>query len=211
MKKSWNRILDNTDREKYTEPIARMFKVLPEMMNRKIGTANVQQAFTIEAVTEFSDEDSNILCVGSFEDSSCEYLIKEGKKITAIDPVLNMDLHEYAANRDKGSFNIVFSCSVIEHTTDDMEFMQDIIDMLALGGVAVLTCDFKNDWVVGQRVPYTSNRFYTESDLLGRFKNLLEANDCHYVGTPQWNNQKYEFAWEGIPYDFATIVFKKGI
>lgn len=205
MKKSWNRILDNTDREEYQPLIEKMFSALPDMMARKIGTANVQQAFTVEAVTALT-EGKDILCVGSFEDTACEYLRIQGMNVEGIDPVLNTSLHEFQATE---LYDTIFACSVIEHTTDDMQFMAEIIQLLRPGGVGILTCDFKNDWKAGQRVPYTSNRFYTEKDLLGRFKDLLESSGCKYIDTPQWSNQKYEFAWEGIPYDFATLVFRK--
>lgn len=206
MKKFWNRILDNWDREQYKPLIEDMFFKMPDMMARKIGTANVQQAFTISAVNTFSDSRADILCVGSYEDTAYEYLLKQGKKVEGIDPVLNTDLHNFKATK---LYDTVFACSVIEHVDDDMQFIEDMVKLLRLYGVGILTCDFKNDYKRGQRVPFTSKRFYREKDLLGRFKELLERNGCKYVDTPQWSTQKYEFAWEGIPYDFATMVFRK--
>jgi SAM-dependent methyltransferase len=209
MKKSWNRILDNNDRNDYAELIGDMFSLMPQEMNRKIGMANVQQSFTIKAVKDFYEDNDKVLCVGAYEDTSYEYLSRRGMRIVAIDPVLNVNLHTFATSSEPSSYNIIFSCSVIEHTHDDMEFIRDIINLLRPGGIGILTCDFKNNWKQGDRVPFTSNRFYTEQDLQGRFKDLLEEHKCHYVDTPRWSNQKYEFEWEGIRYDFATMVFRK--
>lgn len=210
--KSWNRVLTNEDREFYTGIITCMFREVPDVMARKIGTANVQQAFIIDAVQHFGHKNTNILCVGAFEDTAYLYLDKRGFNVYGIDPAINFDLHRFLDTEHCDDYySIIFSCSVIEHVKNDEEFLLDIIHLMNTGSVAILTCDFKNDYKKGDRVPFTSRRFYTKHDLGTRFLKILNDNNCHLVDKPQWDSQPYDFAWENIPYDFATLVFRKGV
>lgn len=202
-----NKLLTNEDRKYYEPLIQDMFKVCPEMMARKIKEANCQQAFIVQAVLDHIEnyENPSILCVGSFEDTACEYLKRKGIKITAIDPLENMDLHTFR-KQTKETFDIIFSTSVIEHVKNDEEFISDMCLLLKLGGVCVLTCDFKDGWKSGDPVHPLDCRFYTEEDLNVRLHNIIKKYGYSLVGEPNWKG-KPDFFFDGFAYNFATLTF----
>jgi SAM-dependent methyltransferase len=206
-----NRLLDNDDREYYKPTIRKMFELIPEMMGRKIPAANCQQAFAIDMVEQELNKKEfwRILCVGCREDTAYEYLTKLGYFITGIDPEVNCDLHTFYEQTDD-VFDVIFSVSVIEHVKDDEEFIDEICKLLKPGGLAILTCDFKNDYKKGDPLIYPDFRFYTEVDLGNRLRTIIENNNCTYVGTPNWYG-KPDFQLDGFNYSFATIMFRKSI
>jgi SAM-dependent methyltransferase len=169
----YNCVLDDAQRERYAATIRRMKELVPEMMAKKIERANVQQAFVKETVERFAKEYTRptLLCVGSFEDTACESLKKLGREIDAIDPVVNYDLETFSRldTTVRGGYDVIFSTSVIEHVPDDEGFLQTILELLAPGGVAVLTMDYKDGWRPGDPKPAVDRRLYTREDLLGRF------------------------------------------
>ena len=65
-----------------------------------------------------------------------------------------MSLDDYVKlpTTEKGSFDVVFSTSVLEHVKGDGLFMRQIADLLARFGVGVVTCDFKEGFQVGDPV-----------------------------------------------------------
>jgi hypothetical protein len=207
----YNRLLSDTDRERYKKLIDSMFLLCPEMMSRKIPLANVQQAFTLEAVGEFIKEGlgSSILCVGSFEDTAAECLTKNGIMLTKIDPLINMDLHTFIESdiRNNLLFGIIFSTSVIEHVEDDNQFLKDICSILEPNGVCILTCDFNNSYKPGDKLPYSDVRFYTKKDFT-RMKKILKEYNCGLLDKPNWEGEP-EFTHDGCTYSFGTFVFRK--
>jgi len=204
-----NKLLTGSNRSKYSAVIDDMFATVPEMMSRKIKEANVQQAFVIDTVTDFHpNKDERILCVGHYDDTAYEFLVKYGYRVTGIDPEINYSLHSFKEVTDK-KYKTIFSTSVIEHVEDDDEFIRDICELLAPGGVAVLTCDFNDNYKDGDDVPLTVVRQYTKYDLEVRIPKTLSEYGCSIVGKQEYDGE-YDFEHSGHVYTFATLVFKKG-
>ena len=133
-----------------------------------------------------------------------------GFVVEEIDPVLNYYLQEYFTKPStiKNSYDIIFSTSVIEHDPDDESFIKCIAELLAPGGVAVITCDYKDGWKVGEPKPEGNARFYTQHDLRDRLLPLM--SNCQLVDEPQWDCHNPDFNYLGkYQYTFATFVVKK--
>jgi len=209
---SLNRILDNKARELYKPSIDIIKELLPKTMSKKIAEANVQQAFVFDTVYSYLSNYLNpkLLCVGSYEDTASMGLIKMGFKVEEIDPTLNYYLQEYFTKPStlKNSYDIIFSTSVIEHDPDDESFIKCIADLLAPGGVAVVTCDYKDGWKPSEPKPEVDARLYTQHDL--RYRLLPLMSNCHLVDEPQWDCPNPDFNYLGkYQYTFATLVVKK--
>ena len=153
-----NRVLSDSDVKQFSDIINNMYKVLPEMMKRKIPGSEVQAAFAIDYLIN-RHKDKKILCVGSYEDVACAYLKVKGIKMIEIDPVINSDLHTFKESTKK-KFDIIFSVSVIEHVEDDEQFIKDICQLMNVGGIGLLTMDFLDNQPV---IKYTDlvNQFLT--------------------------------------------------
>ncbi|MBK8610796.1 MAG: methyltransferase domain-containing protein [Chitinophagaceae bacterium] len=207
-----NRILDNTARELYRPAIEKLVKLVPVTMAKKIAEANVQQAFVFDTVMRFMPQysDPKLLCVGSYEDTASMGLTKMGYVVEEIDPMLNYYLQEYYTKPSvkKNSYDIIFSTSVIEHDPDDESFIKCIEGLLAPGGVAVITCDYKDGWKPGDLKPEVDARFYTQDDLRSRLLNLMPS--CRLVDEPQWDCEFPDFRYQDkYQYTFATFVVQK--
>ncbi|MEX6687369.1 hypothetical protein QTN47_07680 [Danxiaibacter flavus] len=207
-----NRILDNKARQLYSPAIDALTNLVPLTMAKKIAEANVQQAFVFDTVYRFIQEYSSpkILCVGSYEDTAAMSLKRMGYKIEDIDPVLNYFLQEYYTKPTTihQSYDIVFSTSVIEHDPDDESFIDCINGLLKPGGVAVITCDYKDQWKPGDLKPEVDARLYTQKDLKERLLPLMTG--CELVGEPQWDCPNPDFNYLGkYQYTFATFVVRK--
>jgi len=206
--KSSNRILTDVDREELEPVIAEMQRLCPDVMARKIPDANVQQAFVLNEVQkEYKNGKFFTLSVGCFEDTAYEYLKAKETGVVGIDPEKNFDLHTYIGKTNK-LYDIVFATSVLEHVEDDEQFLDDMCSLMKVGGLGILTMDFKNDYKAGDPVPYTDVRFYTRHDLEVRLKAVLDKNDCEFVDEPDWTG-KDRFVYQGHNYSFATFVFRK--
>ena len=209
---SLNRILDNSARKLYRPAIEKLTELVPLTMAKKIAEANVQQAFVFDTVQRFIPKYSSpkILCVGSYEDTAAMSLKKMGYTIEDIDPVLNYYLQEYFSKPTTvhNSYDIIFSTSVIEHDPDDESFVQCINELLAPGGVAVITCDYKDQWRPGDPKPEVDARLYTQNDLRNRLLPFLK--DCELVDIPDWECANPDFNYLGkYQYTFATLVVRK--
>jgi len=207
---SLNRILTDYDRKQFEPLIKIMFELCPETMSRKISQANVQQAFALDYILKLSAfrDDLKMLCVGSFEDTASETLVKMGYDVVNIDPAINMNLATFRKSTDE-KFDIIFSVSVIEHVVNDGEFIDDICNLLDESGIAILTCDFKDDYKVGEPLPATDVRFYTKEDLIIRLPKVLKRNKCSLFDEPYLDDPP-DFLYQGHIYSFATFVFRKG-
>ncbi|WP_377476795.1 MAG: class I SAM-dependent methyltransferase [Microcoleus anatoxicus] len=208
---SFNRILDDAARSQYQPIIDRLFALVPEMMVRKIPAANIQQAFILDTVQKFASQfvTPKILCVGSYEDSAAAALKQIGYHLEEIDPAINCDLNVYFQKPStiKGSYDIIFSTSVIEHVENDELFTIQIAELLAPGGVAILTCDYNDQYKPGDRIPGVDFRLYTQKDFKQRLLPLLK--NCVLPDVPQWDCPNPDFIYEGCRYTFATFVFQK--
>jgi len=209
--KTYNRILDDVARKQYKSSIDQLFDLLPEMMARKIPEANIQQAFVLDTVGEFVRhyESPKILCIGSYDDTAFVALREFGHRMDEIDPILNYDLNTFMEkpSTKKGSYDIIFSTSVIEHVKDDELFITQIGELLSPGGVAILTCDYNDQYKSGDQIPPEDYRFYTQRDLSERLMRLLP--DCSLVDKPDWECPHPDFTYAGCNYTFATLTFRK--
>lgn len=203
-----NILLNDPERETYKDAIAELSRLCPETILRKIPKANVQQAFVFDMVKKLCFKNDDILCVGSYEDTACESLKAIGYRVTDIDPAINCSLDEYFISTFR-KFDVIFSTSVMEHVGDDEIFIDQICKLLKLGGHAVITCDFNNDYIRGGAKPSEDMRLYTKHDLLGRLNNILIKNGCSLIGDINYD-AKPDFQYSGHTYSFATYVFRKG-
>lgn len=201
-----NRLLTNSDRIELKPVIEEMFSEIPETMSRKIPEANVQQACFVQYALDLKTIDIDVLCVGSYEDTACEFLKKRKLfKLTEIDPNVNgMDLHSfYIKNIDK-AFDLIFSISVIEHVKDDIGFIKEICKLLKTGGIAYLTFDFG----YLSTKSHFAERFYTEERLINTIVPELEKNNCKLVSDIYWTGEP-NFFYQGYLYSLGTLVFEK--
>jgi SAM-dependent methyltransferase len=207
----YNKVLTDVERDQLCPAMAVMRQNCPEMYARKIAQSMVQFAYayqtTVDLMPKLFDRSPFVLSAGSHEDIATEAMKHENIAVVGIDPVLNCDLHTFRL-RTYEKFDAVVSASVLEHTENDEEFLADSCDLLLPGGIGVFTMDFKNDWTPGQRLPTTSNRFYTAADLTERLPRVLAERNCALVGTSDYSAIDH-FQWEGINYSFATFIFRK--
>ncbi|HVX51810.1 MAG TPA: methyltransferase domain-containing protein [Chitinophagaceae bacterium] len=206
-----NRILDNDARTIYKPAIEKLREFAPATVSKKIEEANVQQAFVLDTVMRFLPFYNNpkLLCVGSYEDTASMSIIKLGYAVEEIDPMLNYYLQEYFTKptTEKESYDIIFSTSVIEHDPDDESFAKCIAGLLAPGGVAIITCDYKDGWRPRDQKPAVDARLYTREDLTSRLLSYMPG--CKLVDEPRWDCPNPDFVFEDCNYTFATFVVKK--
>lgn len=207
----FNRILNDQARGQYEKVIQLLCQLCPDEMSRKIPEANIQQAFTFETVRNLSRRFSNprILSVGCYEDTAYMSLLKLGIPADGIDPVLNYDLTTFLSKPGvmENKYDIIFSTSVIEHVEDDNRFVAEIAELLNPGGFAVLTCDYKQDYKPGDKIPRVDFRFYTKQDLDQRLPSNMK--DMSVYGTADWDCPQPDFWFENINYTFAGFVAQK--
>ncbi|HTX19408.1 MAG TPA: hypothetical protein VMG34_12205 [Bacteroidota bacterium] len=209
---SLNRILDDPARTLYAPAVQKLTELVPITMARKIPRANVQQAFVFDTICRLAPgfPQPKLLCVGSYQDTASMGLRKMGYAVDEIDPMINYSLQEFCTRPGTlmGSYDIVFSTSVIEHDPDDESFARCVSDLLAPGGIAVMTCDFKEGWKKGDPKPDPDVRLYTERDLRDRLLPIMK--DCSPVDQPHWECENPDFVYLGIyRYTFATLVVRK--
>lgn len=207
-----NRILDNSARDLYKPAENKLIELAPLTMGKKIAEANVQQAFVFDTVIRFTKEFNapKILCVGSYEDTAAMGLKCLGFNLEEVDPVINYYLQEYFTKPTtiKASYDIIFSTSVIEHDPNDESFIKCIGELLAPNGVAVITCDYNDQWKPGLPKPDVDARFYTQEDLKTRLLSIIP--DCELVDEPQWECPNPDFNYLGkYQYTFASFVIRK--
>ncbi|MEO7045230.1 MAG: hypothetical protein ABI091_07950, partial [Ferruginibacter sp.] len=130
--------------------------------------------------------------------------------VDEVDPMINYFLQEFYTKptTKKSFYNIVFSTSVIEHDPHDQSFIECIEGLLSPGGIAVITCDYKDGWKPGDLKPDVDARFYTKEDLQKRLLSYLKNSVL--LDEPDWNCTNPDFLFEGkYQYTFATFCFRK--
>lgn len=207
-----NRILNDQARAVYAPAIQHLFQVAPRTMAKKIAEANVQQGFVFDTVSRYLPNYPNakLLCVGSYEDTASMALTRMGYNVEEIDPMINYYLQEYVHKPSvmPGTYDIVFSTSVIEHDPNDASFVEAVTHLLKPGGVAVITMDFLDGWKPGDLKPEVDARLYTKQDLTERL--LQHMPGCTLVDTPQWDIAQPDFTFLGkYRYSFASFVVQK--
>jgi hypothetical protein len=204
MARKYNRLLTNVDRHNYEPLIREMTEACPDIMARKIPEANVQQAWVLDMVRRTRSK--SMLCVGCFEDTAYHTLEVHGWDVEGIDSALDMSLAGYR-KRVGAQFPCVFATSVIEHVSNDDQFIRDLCDSLEHGGTCILTADFKEGWRKGQPVPATNQRFYTSADI-ARIGKILTEKGCYFVDKPDTSGAP-DFHYQGHDYSFIGLIFKK--
>lgn len=206
-----NKVLNDHSRAAYQPVIQEMWTATPALMERKIAEANVQQAFVLDAVRRLATryDSPRILSVGAFEDTAFEGLRASGYRVTGIDPMTDLSLTDFYLSETTAlsSFEIVFSTSVIEHVEDDVTFVRQCADLLRPGGVLVLTADFKDSYVDGDPKPSVDFRLYTSRMFRERLMGVLP--DCRLYNEGLWEGSTPDFTFEGVDYNFATLVIEK--
>ena len=210
--KIFNRILDSSARKQYSKTVEELAQLAPDFIARKIPEANVQQAFVLDTVRKFVSQIFNpkIVCIGSFEDTAAISLKKLNYQIEEVDPIINYDLSTFFHKQStiQESYNIIFSTSVLEHIENDELFINQIVRLLALGGIAILTFDYNDQYQLGDEIPNENYRLYTQKDLNDRIFPLLKG--CCLVDEPQWDCPNPDFVYAGkYRYTFSTLVFQK--
>ncbi len=208
----FNRILNNQARQLYAPAINKLNEFAPATMAKKISEANVQQAFIFDTVYRHLKNYSNpqLLCIGSYEDTASMSLQKLGCAVEEIDPMINYFLQDYITKPTtlKNHYDIVFSTSVIEHDPDDKSFLECVEQLLAPGGLAVITCDYKDGWIPGQPKPEVDARFYTKKDMEQRMLSYMPQ--CELVDKGEWDCPNPDFYYLGkYNYTFATFTVRK--
>jgi hypothetical protein len=208
----YNRLLGDEARRLYAPAEAKLEQLVPKTFARKLPAANVQQAFMFDTVYRHlaSYESPRLLCVGSFEDTACMALVKLGIAVDEIDPVFNYTLQEFVTKPDtkRGTYDIVFSTSVIEHDPDDRSFVECVSTLLAPGGLFVMTCDYRDGWRLGDPKPGVDARLYTRADLERRL--LAHMKDCEIVDPgDNWTRPSSDAFAEKFAYSFATFCVRK--
>ena len=207
----FNRILDNSARKQYEKVISLLFELCPDEMSRKIPEANIQQAFVFETVRNLASKFTNpkILSVGCYEDTAFLGLKKLGFDVEGIDPVLNYDLSTFMTKPGipDTKYDIIFSTSVIEHVFNDDKFVNEISQLLRETGFAIFTCDYKQDYKKGDKIPSVDFRFYTKNDLEHRLVGNMPG--CSIWGSKNWDGPAPDFWFEGLNYTFASLVVRK--
>ena len=97
-KRGFNKILDDRSRTAYQTALADLELYAPDILARKIERANIQQAFALDTVEQFSAglTEPRILAIGSFEDTAVAVLRAKGFRIQEVDPNVNgLDLEVF--------------------------------------------------------------------------------------------------------------------
>jgi SAM-dependent methyltransferase len=215
-----NKVLYCDNKEEFAEAFALMRRYSYALMRRKPERSLIQSAAMLQHVLEYGSPNYDILAIGSYEDIVFETLAKMGWSVLGTDPFNNVGrsvvglgddvdgtLESYATKHPEAQFRLVFANSVIEHVADDLAFFTCLVDLVAPGGVGLLTCDFKEGWVHGDRIPSHSFRFYTPEHL-EQLRKIAETKNCVLIGDPKWSGTP-DFEWEGAHYNFAGLAFRK--
>ncbi|MEA5411686.1 methyltransferase domain-containing protein [Synechococcus sp. BA-120 BA3] len=210
--RGFNKRLDDRSRNAYGTALAEMQARVPELLERKIPEANIQQAFGLDTAIRLARRYTTprILAVGAYEDTTVATLKALGYIVEEVDPLVNgLDLAGfYASNQGvPGSFDMVVCISVLEHVEDDETFMRMVADLLAPDGVAVFTVDFSNLYPEHGRKPSVDYLLYTSHDLGQRL--MAAMPDCALLDPPDWDDGEDDFLLGDVRYAFASWVFRK--
>jgi hypothetical protein len=206
-----NKLLNQKEFANYQNAIKQMQELTPEMLSRKIPTAIIQQAFTLQTAKDLVPVGSTVLSAGSWEDNATEVLKLIGYNVIDVDPQINSDLKTWFDQHpdSHGNLDGVVSTSVIEHVEKDEEFIDCICKLLKKDAYGIVTMDYHNEYLNGGiGKPNEDYRLYTEYDLRIRLNAVLEDNDCELLEA-DYSGDNADFQYAGHWYTFATFVFKK--
>jgi hypothetical protein len=207
----FNTVLDDAARREFAWFVDQVGYWSGEAFTRKIPEANVQQAWMYAAIHDLVHskavpEKPRILSVGCYDDTCWIALKQQGWNILGIDPVYNSNLEDYWQNNPTESFDIVFSTSVIEHVPDDEEFIFQCNNLIKLGGVGLLTCDYKESATKGDCIPGANERFYSYDAMIALAKAIAPSK---LLDVDDWQGHPADFHHAGHSYAFATMGWSK--
>lgn len=210
--RGFNKRLDDRSRTAYVKALTELRQFAPEVLARKIPAANIQQAFALDTAHRLAQSfpEPRILAIGSFEDTAVAALQAQGYRIAEVDPNVNgLDLQAFYCSNAAvlQSYDVILSVSVLEHVPDDAMFVRMLADLLAPGGIAILTVDFSELYPEHGRKPAADCRLYTTFDLRERLMAVIP--DCALLDAPSWDDGTDDFEYEGCLYSFASFVFRK--
>jgi SAM-dependent methyltransferase len=203
-----NRVLSPQDR-KALEPVVQDLTVLePDIMSRKFPLAVFQNAFNFEQVRSTIKDTDSVILIGGYEDPIGPALQRLGYHVEISDPMidgrgLNEVWNESYMTGKK--WDIVISCSVLEHVEDDYLFLMQIYQILKPGGMAYLTTDFNDTWQLGKPKPKTDVRFYTPTRLRQIAQIFPQGT---FVDGYGWSPIQPYFHYENSSYGFCSITMK---
>lgn len=204
-----NRVLTVDDRAQLATIVEELKTLSPDIMQRKIPQAVFQNAFIFQQAKFYAKKSDDIIVIGGYEDPIGPALQKLGYKVTITDPNIDgKDMRNvwiesiYAGKK----YDIVISCSVLEHVEDDFSFVQEMYQILKPGGFALLTTDYRYDWAEHLAKPSTDRRLYTAQ----RLKLLMDSLPNHSaIDEPKWDDITPYFSCEGANYCFVSFAFQK--
>lgn len=204
-----NRVLTPRDRERLRPAVTDLKELCPDIMSRKIPDAVFQNAFIFEQARALARREDRIVLIGGYEDPIGPSLQRLGYDVTITDPQLDgrdSDAVLEECLRTGIRYDMVISCSVIEHVEEDLEFLQSLLEMLRPGGVALLTTDFRDGWQPGIAKPTPDVRLYT----LERLRMIAAAlPEGSLLDAASWRAVPPYFQYDGSDYGFCSIAFRR--
>ena len=142
-----NCVLTSADHEAFQPSVAELQRFEPEMVSRKSPLAVAQNAFIFRQVQSIARKDDDILLVGGYDDPTGPALSKLGFQVRIIDPKIDgneaRNIWLETLLKTGRLYDIIASCSVMEHVPDDVSFVYHLYALLKPGGIAFLTGPFQ--------------------------------------------------------------------
>lgn len=204
-----NRVLTPRDRERLRPSIEQMHELCPDIMSRKFPQAVFQNAFIFEQAKHLLQPGDRIILIGGYEDPIGPCLRQLGYDVTITDPQVDgrdsyQVLHDCLKSGDR--YEMVISCSVLEHVEEDTVFIKTLYELLKPGGIALLTTDFKYDWQPGVPKPTPDVRLYTPERLQSLASALPEGS---MLSAADWQRLPAYFHYDGADYGFCSLAFRR--
>ncbi len=204
-----NRVLTPRDRQRLRPAIDELTALCPEMMARKFPEAVFQNAYLFQQAKQIAKPDSRIILIGGYEDPIGPALQLLGHQVTISDPQIDgRDSNAVLVDAIQSGtrYDLVISCSVIEHVEGDFEFVRVLYELLAPGGTALLSTDFRDGWHPGIAKPTPDVRLYSVERLRALAASLPPDAfpDGHH-----WQPSSPYFHYDQSDYGFCSIVLRK--
>ncbi len=204
-----NRVLSNRDRQRLRPVIEDLTALCPEIMSRKFPQAVFQNAFVFEQARRLAKTGDRIILIGGYEDPIGPALQQLGFEVVITDPAIDgrsSDDVLVDSIRAGQVYDLVISCSVIEHVPQDFDFVKALYEMLAPGGTAILTTDYRDGWNPSINKPSSDVRLYT-SERLRMMAQCLPAEA--FPEGYDWQPIPPYFHCDNSDYGFCSITFRR--
>lgn len=203
-----NRVLSPQDRKALSPVVRDLIELEPNIMSRKFPLAVFQNAFNFEQVRRTIKDTDSVILIGGYEDPIGPALKRLGYKVEITDPMIDgrgMEEVWIESLTTGKKWDIVVSCSVLEHVEDDFLFMMQIHQILKPNGIAFLTTDFNDKWYPGCPKPKTDVRFYTPA----RLRQIAQIfPNGTIVDGFRWAPIQPYFHYENSSYGFCSITIR---